>query len=227
MMNFHICCFYTQFISRSHVHCANLWHIFNRCSIAHPYLLADNRHYTFYLWRKVIKAHWSMKYLLVPLYVYSWLAICSRLGELSSFPENVYWLSYNSSIQVFSMFLHWQGKLTGRFGCWDSFWPLLQFWFLLHWLSLDTIPSHSFSWYFIPMMMISRAGFSWGLCMWPSMSSQWWCSCIGHSHGTMSLGPRGLYGRKVLAICLKASSDLLVRGIQFGKLPFAKDFFFF
>ncbi|KAF8395116.1 hypothetical protein HHK36_019057 [Tetracentron sinense] len=37
-------------------------------SIAHPYLLADNRHYPFYLWRKVIKAHWLMKYLLVPLY---------------------------------------------------------------------------------------------------------------------------------------------------------------
>ncbi|PQQ06855.1 dol-P-Glc:Glc(2)Man(9)GlcNAc(2)-PP-Dol alpha-1 2-glucosyltransferase isoform X1 [Prunus yedoensis var. nudiflora] len=29
-------------------------------SIAHPYLLADNRHYPFYLWRKVIKAHWEV-----------------------------------------------------------------------------------------------------------------------------------------------------------------------
>ncbi|KAJ4953065.1 hypothetical protein NE237_029897 [Protea cynaroides] len=51
-------------------------------SIAHPYLLADNRHYTFYLWRKVIKAHWSIKYLLVPLYGYSWLSICSNLGKV-------------------------------------------------------------------------------------------------------------------------------------------------
>ncbi|KAL5549970.1 hypothetical protein UlMin_000146 [Ulmus minor] len=50
-------------------------------SIAHPYLLADNRHYPFYLWRKIIKAHWSMKYLLVPLYVYSWLSIFNRLGK--------------------------------------------------------------------------------------------------------------------------------------------------
>ncbi|MBA0615836.1 hypothetical protein Godav_015946 [Gossypium davidsonii] len=37
-------------------------------SIAHPYLLADNRHYTFYLWRKIIIFHWSMKYLLVAKY---------------------------------------------------------------------------------------------------------------------------------------------------------------
>ncbi|KAF4377550.1 dol-P-Glc:Glc(2)Man(9)GlcNAc(2)-PP-Dol alpha-1,2-glucosyltransferase isoform X2 [Cannabis sativa] len=51
-------------------------------SIAHPYLLADNRHYTFYLWRKIIKAYWPMKYLLVPLYVYSWLSICTRLGKV-------------------------------------------------------------------------------------------------------------------------------------------------
>ncbi|XP_050381341.1 dol-P-Glc:Glc(2)Man(9)GlcNAc(2)-PP-Dol alpha-1,2-glucosyltransferase [Argentina anserina] len=50
-------------------------------SIAHPYLLADNRHYPFYLWRKIIKAHWWMKYLLVPLYVYSWLSIITRLGK--------------------------------------------------------------------------------------------------------------------------------------------------
>lgn len=50
-------------------------------SIAHPYLLADNRHYPFYLWRKVIQAHWMMKYLLVPLYVYSWISIINVLGK--------------------------------------------------------------------------------------------------------------------------------------------------
>nr|KJB36722.1 hypothetical protein B456_006G173000 [Gossypium raimondii] len=50
-------------------------------SIAHPYLLADNRHYTFYLWRKIIIFHWSMKYLLVPFYVYSWFSIFRLLGK--------------------------------------------------------------------------------------------------------------------------------------------------
>ncbi|KAJ8537799.1 hypothetical protein K7X08_014339 [Anisodus acutangulus] len=50
-------------------------------SIAHPYLVADNRHYPFYLWRKVIKFHWSMKYLLVPLYVYSWISIFNILAK--------------------------------------------------------------------------------------------------------------------------------------------------
>nr|GMC85737.1 dol-P-Glc:Glc(2)Man(9)GlcNAc(2)-PP-Dol alpha-1,2-glucosyltransferase isoform X1 [Ipomoea batatas] len=49
-------------------------------SIAHPYLLADNRHYPFYLWRKVINRYWFMKYLLVPIYSYLWLSIFSILG---------------------------------------------------------------------------------------------------------------------------------------------------
>ncbi|XP_044458104.1 dol-P-Glc:Glc(2)Man(9)GlcNAc(2)-PP-Dol alpha-1,2-glucosyltransferase isoform X3 [Triticum aestivum] len=48
-------------------------------SIAHPYLLADNRHYTFYIWRKVIQAHWMMKYILIPLYVYSWFSVINIL----------------------------------------------------------------------------------------------------------------------------------------------------
>lgn len=50
-------------------------------SIAHPYLLADNRHYTFYIWRKVIQVNWMMKYMLIPLYVYSWLSIINILGK--------------------------------------------------------------------------------------------------------------------------------------------------
>ncbi|KAL9250248.1 Dol-P-Glc:Glc(2)Man(9)GlcNAc(2)-PP-Dol alpha-1,2-glucosyltransferase-like protein [Drosera capensis] len=49
-------------------------------SIAHPYLLADNRHYPFYLWRKVINANWTAKYVLVPLYIYSWASILDILG---------------------------------------------------------------------------------------------------------------------------------------------------
>ncbi|XP_008447877.2 dol-P-Glc:Glc(2)Man(9)GlcNAc(2)-PP-Dol alpha-1,2-glucosyltransferase isoform X1 [Cucumis melo] len=50
-------------------------------SIAHLYLLADNRHYPFYLWRKVINVHWSSKYLLIPAYICSWFSIIKILGE--------------------------------------------------------------------------------------------------------------------------------------------------
>lgn len=36
----------------------------------HPYLLADNRHYTFYLWQRVFQRDWRVKYLLTPIYLY-------------------------------------------------------------------------------------------------------------------------------------------------------------
>jgi alpha-1,2-glucosyltransferase len=51
-------------------------------SLAHPYLLADNRHYTFYLWKDVIQRNQSAKYCLIPLYVYSWWSILHSLGEI-------------------------------------------------------------------------------------------------------------------------------------------------
>ncbi|XP_022143862.1 dol-P-Glc:Glc(2)Man(9)GlcNAc(2)-PP-Dol alpha-1,2-glucosyltransferase isoform X2 [Momordica charantia] len=60
-------------------------------SIAHPYLLADNRHYPFYLWRKVINTNWSSKYLLVPAYVCSWFSIFNILGK---FRRKIWVLAY-------------------------------------------------------------------------------------------------------------------------------------
>ena len=38
-------------------------------SIEHPFLLSDNRHYSFYLWRRIYKLHPAVKYLLAPIYV--------------------------------------------------------------------------------------------------------------------------------------------------------------
>uniref|UniRef100_A0A182RI00 Dol-P-Glc:Glc(2)Man(9)GlcNAc(2)-PP-Dol alpha-1,2-glucosyltransferase n=1 Tax=Anopheles funestus TaxID=62324 RepID=A0A182RI00_ANOFN len=37
-------------------------------TIVHPYLLADNRHYTFYLWNRFFGRWWYAKYLPVPVY---------------------------------------------------------------------------------------------------------------------------------------------------------------
>uniref|UniRef100_A0A0N5B2U5 Dol-P-Glc:Glc(2)Man(9)GlcNAc(2)-PP-Dol alpha-1,2-glucosyltransferase n=1 Tax=Strongyloides papillosus TaxID=174720 RepID=A0A0N5B2U5_STREA len=36
---------------------------------AHPYLLADNRHFTFYIWRKLLNFHTYSKYIISPLYL--------------------------------------------------------------------------------------------------------------------------------------------------------------
>ena len=37
-------------------------------SYTHPYLLVDNRHYPFYVWKNIFRRHEAVKYLLVPAY---------------------------------------------------------------------------------------------------------------------------------------------------------------
>lgn len=45
----------------------------------HEYLLADNRHYPFYIWRKIYARHWSVKYILIPVYIFAAFCIHSKL----------------------------------------------------------------------------------------------------------------------------------------------------
>ena len=51
-------------------------------TMAHPYLLADNRHFTFYLWRKVIMRHWTSKFLLIPIYILGFYHMARLIGIL-------------------------------------------------------------------------------------------------------------------------------------------------
>lgn len=54
----------------------------------HPFLLADNRHYTFYLWRLISRRYWT-RYVLVPAYAAAawccWQALGKRRKIISSF----------------------------------------------------------------------------------------------------------------------------------------------
>ena len=49
-------------------------------SIHHPFLLADNRHYTFYVWRRVFRLHPVAPYLLIPGYIACAWAWFLRIG---------------------------------------------------------------------------------------------------------------------------------------------------
>lgn len=51
----------------------------------HKYLLADNRHYTFYVWKRVFQRHEVVKYLLVPAYIFAGWAIADSLKAKSIF----------------------------------------------------------------------------------------------------------------------------------------------
>lgn len=42
-----------------------------KCTFVHQYLLADNRHYTFYVWRRLLQRHELVRFALVPVYVFA------------------------------------------------------------------------------------------------------------------------------------------------------------
>ncbi|KAJ8869163.1 hypothetical protein PR048_030733 [Dryococelus australis] len=52
-------------------------------TLAHPYLLADNRHYTFYIWKRVYERYLLSRYLLIPVYLFGVIASFEALRNAS------------------------------------------------------------------------------------------------------------------------------------------------
>lgn len=49
-------------------------------TIVHPYLLADNRHYTFYIWNRFYGAFDEARYLIIPVYIVGLVATYASLS---------------------------------------------------------------------------------------------------------------------------------------------------
>jgi len=64
----------------------------NAYTYSHAYLLADNRHFTFYLWRWWFQRHWSLKYFNIPFYlIFFWFVFDSM--SISKFFKIVFLIS--------------------------------------------------------------------------------------------------------------------------------------
>jgi alpha-1,2-glucosyltransferase len=57
--------------------------LLDRFTLSHPFLLADNRHYTFYLWRRVLGRTPHLNVVLLPLYGLCWWWTLSRVRQAS------------------------------------------------------------------------------------------------------------------------------------------------
>lgn len=53
-------------------------------TVVHPYLLADNRHYTFYLWNRFYGRHWSAKFLIIPAYAVALTLLQQNLHKMNA-----------------------------------------------------------------------------------------------------------------------------------------------
>lgn len=63
--------------------CATRWLTFQfiiTCRFVHPFILADNRHYTFYIWKNIFRRFYWSKYALIPVYCYGLWALKTVLG---------------------------------------------------------------------------------------------------------------------------------------------------
>lgn len=57
--------------------------VVNYNTIVHPYLLADNRHYTFYLWNRFYGRYFLAKFAIIPVYVLGFNLLVQNLRRLS------------------------------------------------------------------------------------------------------------------------------------------------
>lgn len=54
-------------------------------TLVHPYLLADNRHYTFYIWKRVFEYQPWGRYVVIPLYLFGAFATFRTMSTAKSF----------------------------------------------------------------------------------------------------------------------------------------------
>ena len=103
-------------------------------TIVHPFTLADNRHYMFYVFR-ILTRHWFIKYLAVPVYfVCAWATIAALGGPDAQIPASrESRLLENDSLQV----RHPPDKAPDSRG---NVVPLALVWLLASSLSLITAP---------------------------------------------------------------------------------------
>ncbi|XP_055856815.1 putative Dol-P-Glc:Glc(2)Man(9)GlcNAc(2)-PP-Dol alpha-1,2-glucosyltransferase [Episyrphus balteatus] len=62
-------------------------------TMAHPYLLADNRHYTFYIWNRFYGKYEWFKFIVIPVYVVGLNVIRSSTAHLSSGFQLMFWIA--------------------------------------------------------------------------------------------------------------------------------------
>ncbi|KAL4226440.1 glucosyltransferase [Mactra antiquata] len=62
----------------------------NYFTYEHKYLLADNRHYTFYIWRKLYRRHEYVKFAFIPIYLYGCWSFFSELDHRDIFWKLVF-----------------------------------------------------------------------------------------------------------------------------------------
>ncbi|GAB1604823.1 putative Dol-P-Glc:Glc(2)Man(9)GlcNAc(2)-PP-Dol alpha-1,2-glucosyltransferase [Argonauta hians] len=60
--------------------------LISKFTFVHEYILADNRHFTFYVWSKIFRRHYLVRYFLIPCY---WYSLCQIYTDFIK--KNIFW----------------------------------------------------------------------------------------------------------------------------------------
>ena len=90
--------FVTFFVALSLVIC----YVCFNYSKPHPFLLADNRHYTFYIWKRLLDRDFATKVALCPIYALSLTLLTVKLLENSSIVETLTFLVCTFTVLIVS-----------------------------------------------------------------------------------------------------------------------------
>lgn len=95
----HFVCELSNFLVCAKKHKRKMFSVFVLCliiihfnTIVHPYLLADNRHYTFYIWNRFYGRYPSFRYIVVPIYMFAWYVICKAMFDKNSISTLIIYL---------------------------------------------------------------------------------------------------------------------------------------
>ena len=72
-------------------------------TIVHPYLLADNRHFTFYVWNRFYGRHAMAKYLAIPVYLVTLCLLKENLQRLNASLSHLFVLGLLATIGMQSL----------------------------------------------------------------------------------------------------------------------------
>ncbi|XP_076106317.1 dol-P-Glc:Glc(2)Man(9)GlcNAc(2)-PP-Dol alpha-1,2-glucosyltransferase-like [Mytilus galloprovincialis] len=122
----------------------------------HLYTLSDNRHYTFYIWSRLYSRHYLVKYLLIPVYMYSYWSF-STLFNTNSHTDEIWKIVFSicliaatvpQKLLEFRYFIipYLIFRLNIRPGSWVQLWTEAMLYIVVNFLTIYLFVNKPFKW---------------------------------------------------------------------------------
>ncbi|KAJ2646657.1 glucosyltransferase [Coemansia sp. RSA 1250] len=77
-------------------------------TVEHPFLLSDNRHYPFYIWKNLFRRHWTLRFLAIPFYLAAGHLVHASMRTYASPLWQLMWAACTAAVLVPSPLLEFR-----------------------------------------------------------------------------------------------------------------------